>query len=88
MIWVDGNDDSKSELFAFTKLILRKFKSMGKGLIWRTFWIGTGSLVIFPDKMCVRLVRETFRDFRKLEIPKDGLDKGQKWYGPNRSRRY
>ena len=30
---------------------------------------------------------------RKLEIPrniscKDGLDKGQKWYGPNRSRRY
>ena len=88
MIWVDGNDDSKSELFAFTKLILRKFKSMGKGLIWRTFWIGTGSLVIFPDKICIRLVRETFMDFRKLEIPKDGLDKGQKWYGPNRSRRY
>ena len=87
-MWVDGNDDSKSELFAFTKLILGKFKSKGKGLIWRTFWIGTGSLVIFPDKMCVRLVRETFRDFRKLEIPKDGLDKGQKWYGPNRSRRY
>ena len=30
---------------------------------------------------------------RKLEIPrehscKDGLSKGQKWYGPNRSRRY
>ena len=30
---------------------------------------------------------------RKLEIPrkiscKDGLDKGQKWYGPNRNRRY
>ena len=30
---------------------------------------------------------------RKLEIPrdiscKDGLDKGQKWHGPNRSRRY
>ena len=30
---------------------------------------------------------------RKLEITreylcKDGLDKGQKWYGPNRSRRY
>ena len=30
---------------------------------------------------------------RKLEIPrdiscKDGLHKGQKWYGPNRSRRY
>ena len=30
---------------------------------------------------------------RKLEIPRehfmqDGLDKGQKWYGPNRSRRY
>ena len=30
---------------------------------------------------------------RKLEISrehimKDGLDKGQKWYGPNRSRRY
>ena len=30
---------------------------------------------------------------RKLEIPrniscKDGLDKGQKWYRPNRSRRY
>ena len=31
--------------------------------------------------------------FRKLKIPrniscKDGLDKGQKWYGPNGSRRY
>ena len=31
--------------------------------------------------------------FKKSEIPrniscKDGLDKGQKWYGPNRSRRY
>ena len=31
--------------------------------------------------------------FKKLEIPrefscKDGLNKGQKWYGPNRSRRY
>ena len=30
---------------------------------------------------------------KKLEIPrehfmKDGLNKGQKWYGPNRSRRY
>ena len=30
---------------------------------------------------------------RELEIPrnissKDGLNKGQKWYGPNRSRRY
>ena len=30
---------------------------------------------------------------RKLEMPrniscKDGLDKGQKWYGPNRSIRY
>ena len=30
---------------------------------------------------------------RKLEIPreyfmKNGLDNGQKWYGPNRSRRY
>ena len=31
--------------------------------------------------------------FRKFEIPrdiscKDGHNKGQKWYGPNRSRRY
>ena len=31
--------------------------------------------------------------FKKLEIPrehfmKNGLNKGQKWYGPNRSRRY
>ena len=31
--------------------------------------------------------------FKKLEISrelsgKDGFDKGQKWYGPNRSRRY
>ena len=30
---------------------------------------------------------------RKSEVPReyfmqDGLDKGQKWYGPNRSRRY
>ena len=27
--------------------------------------------------------------FKKIRIScKDGLDKGQKWYGPNRSRRY
>ena len=25
---------------------------------------------------------------RKLEIPRDGHNKKQKWYGPNRSRRY
>ena len=36
---------------------------------------------------------KTRRLFKKLEIPrniscKDGLNKGQKWYGPNRSRRY
>ena len=33
------------------------------------------------------------RDLKKIEIPrefscKDGHNKGQKWYGPNRSRRY
>ena len=27
------------------------------------------------------------RDFLEISC-KDGLDKGQKWYGPNRSRRY
>ena len=37
-------------------------------------------------------IRKTTDPSRKLEIPrniscKDGLDKGQKWYGPNRSRR-
>ena len=26
--------------------------------------------------------------FKKITSCKDGLDKGQKWYGPNRSRRY
>ena len=36
---------------------------------------------------------KTRRLFKKLEIPrniscKDGLNKGQKWYGPNKSRRY
>ena len=36
---------------------------------------------------------ETRDLFKKLEIPrehicKDGLDKGQKWYGSNRSRGY
>ena len=35
--------------------------------------------------------RDLFK--KKLEIPRehfmqDGLNKGQKWYGPNRSRRY
>ena len=38
-------------------------------------------------------MENTFFSSRKLEISreyscKDGLDKGQKWYGPNRSRRY
>ena len=38
-------------------------------------------------------MEETGDLFKKLEIPreiscKDGLNKGQKWYGPNRSRRY
>ena len=35
--------------------------------------------------------RDLFKKIRdtKGNIPcKDGLDKGQKWYGPNRSRRY
>ena len=26
--------------------------------------------------------------FKKIRDTKDGLNKGQKWYGPNRSRRY
>ena len=26
--------------------------------------------------------------FKKIRNTKDGLNKGQKWYGPNRSRRY
>lgn len=66
MMWVDSDDNSKSELSALTKLILGKFKCKEKGLIWRTFWIGTGFLVIVivPDKICVRLFMETFRDFK------------------------
>ena len=28
------------------------------------------------------------RDTKRTISCKDGLDKGQKWYGPNRSRRY
>ena len=34
--------------------------------------------------------RDLFRKIRdtKGTFCKDGLDKGQKWYGPNRSRRY
>ena len=36
---------------------------------------------------------KTRRLFKKLEIPrniscKDGLNKGQKWYGPNKGRKY
>ena len=30
----------------------------------------------------------TTRDYQGNISCKDGLDKGQKWYGPNRSRRY
>ena len=38
-------------------------------------------------------IGETRDPSRKLEMPREhfmqgGLDKGQKWYGPNRSRRY
>ena len=35
--------------------------------------------------------RDLFRKIRDTKVTiscKDGLDKGQKWYGPNRSRRY
>ena len=33
--------------------------------------------------------RDLFKKIRDTNIScKDGLDKGQKWYGPNRSRRY
>ena len=28
------------------------------------------------------------RDIDSAKMSKGGLDKGQKWYGPNRSRRY
>ena len=31
--------------------------------------------------------RDLFKKIRNISC-KDGLDKGQKWYGPNRSRRY
>ena len=34
-------------------------------------------------------IRDTKGSWYPLQIPcKDGLNKGQKWYGPNRSRRY
>ena len=38
-------------------------------------------------------IGETRDPLRKLEMPREhfmqvGLNKGQKWYGPNRSRRY
>ena len=39
----------------------------------------------------IRKTRDLFKKIRdsKGDIScKDGLDKGQKWYGPNRSRRY
>ena len=33
--------------------------------------------------------RDLFKKIRDTNISgKDGLNKGQKWYGPNRSRRY
>ena len=32
--------------------------------------------------------RDLFKKIRGNISCKDGLDKGQKWYGPNRSRRY
>ena len=32
--------------------------------------------------------RDPFKKIRDTNSCKDGLDKGQKWYGPNRSRRY
>ena len=32
--------------------------------------------------------RDLFKKIRDNISCKDGLDKGQKWYGPNRSRRY
>ena len=38
----------------------------------------------------MRKTRDHFKEIRdtKGTFRKDGLDKGQKWYGPNRSRRY
>ena len=33
-------------------------------------------------------MRKTRDLFKKIRDTKDRLDKGQKWYGPNRSRRY
>ena len=32
--------------------------------------------------------RDLFKKIRDTHSCKDGLNKGQKWYGPNRSRRY
>ena len=39
----------------------------------------------------IRKTRDLFkkiRDTKRTFFCKDGLNKGQKWYGPNRSRRY
>ena len=35
-----------------------------------------------------RALFKKIRDTKGTFHAKDGLDKGQKWYGPNRSRRY
>lgn len=44
-----------------TKLILANTKWKEKGLIWETFWTGTGTLHVLPDtNMC----RKIFRDFK------------------------
>ena len=32
--------------------------------------------------------RDSFKKIRDTKGTEDGLNKGQKWYGPNRSRRY
>ena len=33
-------------------------------------------------------IRDLFKNYQGNISCKDGLNKGQKWYGPNRSRRY
>ena len=68
-----------------------------KGNILKTIRIARRGKKAFLSDQCKEIEENNrmgkTRDLKKIEIPrdishKDGLNKGQKWYGPNRSRRY